>query len=99
MSLFYDSRTGLSHTSGICTIQMPDEFVVCFTLNRQSILGAASAATSADIQRRRSDSTPLGGERKTSLIAKWAAELAARDRPGCNAVFAWSFYSQCQIPN
>ncbi len=36
----------------------------------------------------------LGGEGKTSLVAKWAADLAARDWPGCEAVFAWSFYSQ-----
>ena len=36
----------------------------------------------------------LGGEGKTSLIAKWANELAARGWPGCEAAFAWSFYSQ-----
>ena len=36
----------------------------------------------------------LGGEGKTSLVAKWTAELAARDWPGCDAAFAWSFYSQ-----
>jgi tetratricopeptide (TPR) repeat protein len=36
----------------------------------------------------------LGGEGKTSLVAKWAAELAAQDWPGCDAAFAWSFYSQ-----
>ena len=36
----------------------------------------------------------LGGEGKTSLVAKWLAELAGRDWPGCDAVFAWSFYSQ-----
>jgi TIR domain-containing protein len=36
----------------------------------------------------------LGGEGKTSLVAKWAAELAYQDWPGCDAVFAWSFYSQ-----
>ena len=30
-----DSRTGLSDTSGICTVQMPDALVVCFTLNNQ----------------------------------------------------------------
>jgi hypothetical protein len=36
----------------------------------------------------------LGGEGKTSLIAKWAAELAHQGWPGCDAVFAWSFYSQ-----
>ena len=36
----------------------------------------------------------LGGEGKTSLIAKWAADLAAHDWLDCDAVFAWSFYSQ-----
>ena len=36
----------------------------------------------------------LGGEGKTSLVAKWAAELANQDWPGCDAAFAWSFYSQ-----
>ncbi len=36
----------------------------------------------------------LGGEGKTSLVAKWAADLAAQDWPECDAVFAWSFYSQ-----
>ena len=36
----------------------------------------------------------LGGEGKTSLVAKWVADLAHQDWPGCEAVFAWSFYSQ-----
>ena len=36
----------------------------------------------------------LGGEGKTSLVAKWLAELAHQDWPRCDAVFAWSFYSQ-----
>jgi len=36
----------------------------------------------------------LGGEGKTSLLAKWAAQLAHEDWPGCEAAFAWSFYSQ-----
>jgi hypothetical protein len=36
----------------------------------------------------------LGGEGKTSLVAKWAAELAHQDWPGCDVAFAWSFYSQ-----
>jgi len=52
-----DSRTGMSDTSGICTVQMPDDLVVCFTLNRQSIFGAAATARSADLQRRRADGT------------------------------------------
>ncbi len=36
----------------------------------------------------------LGGEGKTALVAKWAAKLAGQDWPGCDAAFAWSFYSQ-----
>jgi TIR domain/NACHT domain len=36
----------------------------------------------------------LGGEGKTSLVAKWAANLASRNWPGCEAAFAWSFYAQ-----
>ena len=36
----------------------------------------------------------LGGEGKTSLVAKWATELAGQDWPGCDAAFAWTFYSQ-----
>ncbi|WP_210546109.1 ATP-binding protein [Rhodoferax sp. PAMC 29310] len=36
----------------------------------------------------------LGGEGKTSLVAKWTAELAHQGWPDCDAAFAWSFYSQ-----
>ena len=36
----------------------------------------------------------LGGEGKTSLVAKWATALAHQDWPGCDAALAWSFYSQ-----
>jgi tetratricopeptide (TPR) repeat protein len=39
-----DSRTGLSDTSGICTVDMPDTLVVCFTLSDQSINGASDVA-------------------------------------------------------
>lgn len=46
-----DSRTGLSDTSGICTVQMPDSLVVCFTLNNQSVTGAAEVADSIRRQR------------------------------------------------
>lgn len=53
-----DSRTGVSDTSGVCTIQMPDELVVCFTLNRQSIYGASAAARSAFTQRHTTEGTP-----------------------------------------
>ena len=36
----------------------------------------------------------LGGEGKTSLVAKWLANLAFQNWPGCDSAFAWSFYSQ-----
>jgi len=52
--ILIDSRTGASDTSGICTVQMPDALVVCFTLNNQSIDGAATVANSAFTQRGRS---------------------------------------------
>jgi cellulose biosynthesis protein BcsQ len=46
-----DSRTGVGDTSGICTVQMPDLLVVLFTLNHQSIEGAASMAASIQAKR------------------------------------------------
>ena len=45
------SRTGVSDTSGICTVHMPDTLVVCFTLNYQSIKGAFAVAQSVREQR------------------------------------------------
>jgi hypothetical protein len=39
-----DSRTGLTDIADICTVQMPDTLVDCFTLSSQSIEGAAAVA-------------------------------------------------------
>jgi WD40 repeat protein len=47
-----DSRTGVSDTAGICTVQLPDSLVVFFTLNNQSIEGASAIAHDALTQRR-----------------------------------------------
>ena len=44
--ILVDSRTGVSDTSGICTVQMPDMLVACFTLNNQGIDGAAAVVRS-----------------------------------------------------
>jgi cellulose biosynthesis protein BcsQ len=41
-----DSRTGLSDIADICTLQLPDVVVDCFTLSGQAIDGAASVARS-----------------------------------------------------
>jgi tetratricopeptide (TPR) repeat protein len=39
-----DSRTGLSDIADICTIELPDILVDCFTLNDQNIEGASTVA-------------------------------------------------------
>ncbi|HZB32484.1 MAG TPA: hypothetical protein VE465_20165 [Streptosporangiaceae bacterium] len=46
-----DSRTGLSDTAGICTVQLPDILVNCFTMSTQAIDGAAAVAASVQRQR------------------------------------------------
>ena len=43
-----DSRTGLSDIADICTVHLPDILVDCFTLNNQSIEGAANVARVID---------------------------------------------------
>jgi hypothetical protein len=43
-----DSRTGLSDIADICTVHLPDILVDCFTLNYQSIEGAADVAKRVD---------------------------------------------------
>lgn len=40
--ILIDSRTGVSDTAGICTVQMPDILVVLFAPNVQNILGLKS---------------------------------------------------------
>jgi MinD-like ATPase involved in chromosome partitioning or flagellar assembly len=55
-----DSRTGVTDTSGICTMLMPEKLVVVFTPNRQSLLGVLQLAERATNYRRRSgDLRPL----------------------------------------
>ncbi|MEU4242925.1 FxSxx-COOH system tetratricopeptide repeat protein [Actinoplanes sp. NPDC026619] len=51
--ILIDSRTGLSDSAGICTVQLPDTVVNCFTLSTQSIDGAVSVAQSINAQRDR----------------------------------------------
>jgi tetratricopeptide (TPR) repeat protein len=43
-----DSRTGWSDVADICTVHLPDILVDCFTLNDQSIDGAAAVARNVD---------------------------------------------------
>ena len=55
-----DSRTGVTDTSGICTMILPERLVVVFTPNHQSVSGAARQAEQAVRYRSRSnDLRPL----------------------------------------
>jgi MinD-like ATPase involved in chromosome partitioning or flagellar assembly len=71
-----DSRTGLSDAAGTCTVQLPDDLVVCFTLNRQSLDGAAAVANSAFRQRLK----PSGEPGMLVWPVPTRVELAERDR-------------------
>ena len=42
--ILIDSRTGVADTSGICTLQLPDQVALLFTYNRQSVEGTSAAA-------------------------------------------------------
>jgi MinD-like ATPase involved in chromosome partitioning or flagellar assembly len=55
--ILIDSRTGVSDTSSICTVQLPDVVVICFTLNNQSISGAGAVA--ASIRAQKGDRFPI----------------------------------------
>jgi photosystem II stability/assembly factor-like uncharacterized protein/cellulose biosynthesis protein BcsQ len=50
-----DSRTGVTDTSGICTMLLPEKLVVVFTPNLQSTEGAVAQIEAATAYRRRSD--------------------------------------------
>ncbi len=50
-----DSRTGLTDTSGICTMLMPEKLVLVFTPNRQSLTGVLDLVSSATEYRRQSE--------------------------------------------
>ncbi|MEJ2154925.1 MAG: hypothetical protein P8X96_06295 [Desulfobacteraceae bacterium] len=50
-----DSRTGLTDTSGICTMLMPERLVLVFTPNRQSLAGVLDLVGNATEYRRQSE--------------------------------------------
>ena len=80
-----DSRTGVSDTAGICTVPFPDSLIVCFTLNNQSIEGAAAVARSV-VEQKSSDGfkiipvpTRLDNSESDKLLERWKL---AKDRFG-----------------
>jgi MinD-like ATPase involved in chromosome partitioning or flagellar assembly len=85
-----DSRTGVSDSSGICTVQMPDVLVVCHTLNNQSIRGAASVAASVRDQRQAS---PV-----RILVVPMRIENAEKDKRDLRREEALATFSSLGIP-
>lgn len=53
--ILVDSRTGVNDTSGICTALLPDQLVLVFTANHQSLVGGIEAVRTAALYRMRSD--------------------------------------------
>jgi FxsC-like protein len=93
-----DSRTGVSDTSGICTIQMPDLLVVCFTLNSQSIDGAAAVADSVQQQRLKENGEPglqiFPVPMRVERAEKQKLELALEDAREKFEPFLWHIPEQ-----
>jgi len=71
-----DSRTGVSDTAGICTMQLPDAVVACFTLNRQSIEGVRAVLSSIRAYRSKS----VDGSKIEFFPLATRIENAERDR-------------------
>jgi len=74
--ILIDSRTGVSDTSSICTLQMPDLLVIPFTLNRQSIDGAAATAASIQAKREVLPIFPVPTRVEYAELDKHAAAIA-----------------------
>ena len=72
--ILVDSRTGVADTSGICTVQLPDQLVALFTLNNQSINGCSEVAKHAQAARK------AEGRELQVLPVATRVELAEDDR-------------------
>ena len=68
--ILIDGRTGVSDTAGICTVQMPDRLVVCFTLSEQNIRGAAAISASVRSQWKRLSKGPDDNRRILPIITR-----------------------------
>ena len=88
--IFIDSRTGISDASGICTVQMPDDLIVCFTLNHQSIEGAGTIAEYVAKSRR--DESGVPGVRIFPVPMR-VERGAEKDRLDLAREAAWDIFS------
>jgi cellulose biosynthesis protein BcsQ len=101
-----DSRTGLTDTSGICTMLMPETLVVVFTPNRQSVEGAIDLVRQAAKHRSGSDDLrplivyPLPSRIEASepaLRSLWRHGGSRSDVPGYQVGFEQAFAEIYQL--
>lgn len=85
-----DSRTGVSDTSGICTVQMPDDLVACFTANHQSLEGALAVAFDVRRQWAEAGAGKTGGRIFPVLMR---VELGEHDKLTLARREAWSRFA------
>lgn len=78
-----DSRTGITDSSGICTMLLPERLVVVFTPNRQSLTGVVELVERASDYRKRSeDVRPLVVYPLASRVELSEPDLKRRWRNG-----------------
>jgi tetratricopeptide (TPR) repeat protein len=87
-----DSRTGLTDSGGVCTVQMPDTLVLVFTANAQSlrdgldfINGVHRARAGFPFERAPLSVVPLlsrwDGQRETDLANQWLGRIEKEITP------------------
>lgn len=67
-----DSRTGITDSAGICTVQLPDTLVLVFTANEQSMAGAKKAALGAQTARPLLANAERAPLRVVPVPSRWA---------------------------
>jgi hypothetical protein len=93
-----DSRTGVSDTAGICTVQMPDALAVCFTYNNQSMEGAAAVAHSS-VQGRRKFLDGSGNKAFNVFPVPTRVEQAEQQKLGIRQRYARRLFNDLLAPN
>ena len=83
-----DSRTGISDTSGICTMHLPDALVVLYTLNNQSIEGASGITAHVALNRQGRSKEPF---RIWSMATR--VELAEKEKLEARRLYARECFS------
>jgi formylglycine-generating enzyme required for sulfatase activity/cellulose biosynthesis protein BcsQ len=103
-----DSRTGLTDTSGICAMLMPEILVTVFTPNRQSLFGVIDLVREAARYRAKSDDLrplivyPLPSRIEASepaLRQTWRFGDSSAGVPGFQRMFEQTFKEIYELPS